>query len=240
MGQIKYVQLESGGFLADPDFQLMNSSERGIYCSIIFYMYLNDGKILNDPERIKKLCNADESFEKNWETVEKNFIQKNGYLTHKRVRKELTKAQKYFQTQRNAGLRGAEKRWAGHSKPNGVAIARPMANKVKKSKVKKSKGNTNAEMEFFDIARTKFPGRKNGLEPEFANFCKKHKDRKEILPLLLPAIEQQIVWRKEDGQYWKNFQTWINQSCWTEEKAIVKQRFDNGNTGSPKRPPVIG
>ena len=38
MGNIKYVQLEAGDFLADPDFQLMTSEERGIYCSIIFYM----------------------------------------------------------------------------------------------------------------------------------------------------------------------------------------------------------
>lgn len=139
MTTIKYVQLESADFLSDPDFQLMTSEERGIYCSVIFYMYLNDGKILNEPQRIKKLCNVDTDFEKSWRVVQKKFTEKNGYLTHKRVQKELAKAKKYFQTQRQAGLRGAEKRWAGHGDPNRPAIARPMANKVKESKGKVSK-----------------------------------------------------------------------------------------------------
>ena len=139
MGNIKYVQLESGDFLSDPDFQLMSSCERGIYCSVIFYMYLNDGKILNDPDRIKKLCNVDENFEKSWSVVQKKFTEKGGYLTHKRVRKELAKAKRYFQTQRRAGLKGAERRWGRHNDPNGDDIAEPMANKVKESKVKVSK-----------------------------------------------------------------------------------------------------
>ena len=139
MGQIKYVQLESGGFLADPDFQLMNSSERGIYCSIIFYMYLNDGKILNDPERIKKLCNADESFEKSWEVVEKKFTIKNGHLTHKRVRKELAKAKKFLQHQRNAGLASAKARQPRFNHGSTTDITQRQPSKVKGSKVKESK-----------------------------------------------------------------------------------------------------
>ena len=139
MGEIKYVQLESGGFLSDPDFQLMTDAERGIYTSIIFYMYDNDGKILDDPERIKRLTNCEEDFEKKWETVRKKFIKKDGYLAHKRVRKELAKAKRYFQTQRHAGLKGAEKRWGRHNDPNRVAMPEPMAIKVKESKVKVSK-----------------------------------------------------------------------------------------------------
>jgi uncharacterized protein YdaU (DUF1376 family) len=139
MGDIKYVQLEAGDFLADSDFQLMTAAERGIYCSIIFYMYRNDGRILNDPKRIKILTNSDENFEKSWNNVRKKFSEKNGYLSHKRVRKELARAKKFVQTQRKAGLKGAEKRWGRHNDPNSSAMAKPMANKVKESKVKESK-----------------------------------------------------------------------------------------------------
>lgn len=74
-------------------------------------------------------------------------------------------------------------------------------------------------MSIFDQARKLYPDRKRGLQPEFDNFKKKHKNWIDILPLLEPAIRQQIVWRNKDGQYWKNFKTWINNSCWTEEPA---------------------
>lgn len=74
-------------------------------------------------------------------------------------------------------------------------------------------------MSIFDQARKLYPDRKRGLQPEFDNFKKKHKTWIDILPLLEPAIKQQIIWRNRDGQYWKNFKTWINNSCWTEEPA---------------------
>ena len=139
MGDIKYVQLESGEFLSDPDFQLMTSNERGIYCSVIFYMYLNGGKIINDPKRIENLCNVDVNFEKSWKVVQKKFVEKNGYLTHKRVRKELVKAKKFLQHQRKAGLASAAAR---QSKANGgLTGVQPavLPSKVKESKVKVSK-----------------------------------------------------------------------------------------------------
>ena len=139
MTEIKYVQLESGDFLADPDFQLMTSSERGIYCSVIFYMYLNDGKILNDPSRIKILTNSDESFEISWKVVEKKFVEKNGYLTHKRVRKELAKAKKFIQRQRKAGLASAAARQPRLNGGSTTVQPAMQPNKVKESKRKESK-----------------------------------------------------------------------------------------------------
>ena len=44
----KYVSLEPNAFLSDKDFQLMNAEERGVYCTIIFYLYSNGGKIEKD------------------------------------------------------------------------------------------------------------------------------------------------------------------------------------------------
>ncbi len=77
----------------------------------------------------------------------------------------------------------------------------------------------------FDVFRKLYPGKKTGLEPEWDNFTKKHKDWREILPLLKPALEAQIASRgsllkaKEFVPAWKHLKTWINQSCWTEEPA---------------------
>lgn len=85
----------------------------------------------------------------------------------------------------------------------------------------------------FDEARKLFPGSKKGLKTEFSNFVYRSKhpiagkppfNYVEVLPLLKPAIERQIVWRRADGQYWKNFQTWINQLCWEEEKGELPPR----------------
>ena len=77
----------------------------------------------------------------------------------------------------------------------------------------------------FDEARKLFKGRKNGLEPEWENFTRKFRNysRLVIVPLLKPAIEKEIAWRKETlkaGMFvppWKHFQTWLNKQCWTQE-----------------------
>lgn len=88
----------------------------------------------------------------------------------------------------------------------------------------------------FDEARKIYPGTKRGNETEFENFTKKHKTWESLLPLLRPAIEKQIAYRRSVPQgtfvpQWKNFQTWINQRCWEEEvgcvpKAPKQQEFD--------------
>ena len=88
--------------------------------------------------------------------------------------------------------------------------------------------NNDNNKQLFDEARKIFKGRKNGLEPEYTNFKKKFPNYKDVIPLLKPAIENQIVWRKEDNCFWKTFQTWINNSCWTEEKESYER--NNGKT----------
>ena len=76
----------------------------------------------------------------------------------------------------------------------------------------------------FEEARKAYPGTKRGLDPEWANFQRKHRDHlAEIAPLLLPAI---LAERKHKSNLkasqkfcpeWANFQTWINQARWTQE-----------------------
>lgn len=86
-------------------------------------------------------------------------------------------------------------------------------------------------IEEFEKFRSQYPGSKRGFEPEFDNFKKKYKNWKEITPLLLPNLQQQILWRAElkaKGVFvpiWKNMQTYLNNQCWTEE-------INTKNTGS--------
>ena len=75
----------------------------------------------------------------------------------------------------------------------------------------------------FEDFRKAYKGTKRGLNTEFSNFKKKHKDWKEVLPKLLPAYErqcEQLERNKQAGAFTpqpKNLQTYINQRCWEEE-----------------------
>jgi len=124
--KIKFVQLESDAFLTDIDFIQMSPSERGVYCSLIFYLYSGAGKCEFDMQALGRLCNCQtsEEFEKIWERISKKFQTREGVIKHKRVTKELKKAKKFRQVKSKAGLSGARKRWHSHSSENGQAIAK--------------------------------------------------------------------------------------------------------------------
>jgi len=100
--------------------------------------------------------------------------------------------------------------------------------------------NTNNNLVIFDSFRKKYIGRKNGLETEFKNF-KKHKDYKQILPLLEQALENQIKWASILDSIdafvpeFPNLSTWINQRRWEQEpdsrvNQILQQRDKVNNT----------
>ena len=74
----------------------------------------------------------------------------------------------------------------------------------------------------FEEFRKIYLGTKRGLDVEFTNFCKKHKDWREVLPYLKVNYERQIGAKKSqrgsiDPRYEKHLQTYINQRCWEEE-----------------------
>ncbi|MGB8225583.1 MAG: DUF1376 domain-containing protein [Sedimentisphaerales bacterium] len=108
--KIKYVSLEAGAFLSDMVFQVMNAEERGVYCSLIFYLYENNGGLPLNPEYLKHLCNC-ENFEKVWEFIKRKFIIKRERIYHKRVTAELEKARLFLQGQSEKGVKGMKSRW---------------------------------------------------------------------------------------------------------------------------------
>ena len=86
---------------------------------------------------------------------------------------------------------------------------------------KNDKNDNNKEL--FDIFRKAYPGKKRGLDTEYNDFIKKHKDYKQIIPLLPSIIEDQISAKKKElddtgfTPMWKNLKTWLSQRCWEEE-----------------------
>ena len=111
--------------------------------------------------------------------------------------------------------REAESKISGPTPDNSGVIQRTPL-KLSKDKLSLSKDK---EMSIFDESRKLFKGTKRGLQTEFDNF-RKHEDWEDVLPLLKPAVVNQIAWRVEDGRYWKNFKTWINQRCWEETQGV--------------------
>ena len=104
---------------------------------------------------------------------------------------------------------------------NSRATAGQQQDTNKNDKTVKNEKNKE-EKEVFNEFRILYPGKKRGNETEFKDFTKKHKDWKEILPLLLPAIKDQIKHRENipPGKFvpeWKYLKTWINQRNWEEE-----------------------
>ena len=111
--KIRDVQLESESFLTDLDFIRMSAQQRGVYCTLLFYLYCNAGRCELDPPTLARMCNCDETdFEKVWQNIAKKFQTRNGVIKHKRVTKELRRAKKFIQHQRKAGLASARKREA--------------------------------------------------------------------------------------------------------------------------------
>lgn len=79
------------------------------------------------------------------------------------------------------------------------------------------------EKVLFEKFRKAYRGTKRGLDTEYNNFKKKHKDWREVVVLLLPAYERQckqLDSNRAAGIFVpqpKNLQTYINQRCWEEE-----------------------
>jgi hypothetical protein len=68
----------------------------------------------------------------------------------------------------------------------------------------------------FDLARKAYPGKKRGLETEYENFRKKHKDWRDILEDdgLAQCIKAMVERQAYSEGYWPHFAKIINQRLW--------------------------
>jgi len=147
--KIKYVQLEPSAFLTDIDFQMMNAEQRGVYCSVIFYLYCNNGKlVLSDNSDITLLSHkysklaaisncykVGSEWDAIWSKITDKFEINGNILTHKRVTEELKRAREYRDKQSLAGTKGMASRYGYNT-----VITKESKVKESKVKVKESKG----------------------------------------------------------------------------------------------------
>lgn len=96
----------------------------------------------------------------------------------------------------------------------------------------------------FESFRQVYPGMKRGYKTEFENFKKKYpKTWREIVPLLLPAIQREMQYHEDAnaaGQFvpsYKHLKTWINQAGWdTEFPTIAHQQATESQKTTPAAP----
>lgn len=130
----KYVQLEPDAFLSDIDYQAMSAEQRGVYCTLIFYLYRNNGKLKYDEKLLSRLCNVNGNFD--FQTVLCKFQVRRGFIYHKRVTAELHKSQARI----NAAVKAAKTRWEKQCEDD--ANASDEQCQVKGSKVKGSNNSS--------------------------------------------------------------------------------------------------
>ena len=93
----------------------------------------------------------------------------------------------------------------------------------------------------FEEFRKAYPGRKRGHDTEFDAFKRKHKNWKEIIPLLMPALQRLIDFNKASqaaGQWtasFANLSTWLFQARWEEElPEVASQTAKTATREQPK------
>ena len=140
-----------------------------------------------------------------------------------------------------AGKKGNEVRWgnrnliAMRSQSDRTTIAIKEDNIIYNKKIIKEKSPRSPKGEVdlvslkdqFEIFRKRYPGTKRGLDTEFNEFVKKYGGHvTEIVPLLLPALENLTRWREQAakrGEFvpsFANLKTWINQRRWETEYPV--------------------
>lgn len=245
-----YLPLYVQDFLTDEKLNECSAATTGVYIKILCVLHKSEeyGTILlkqKDKQGLEQILNFAHKIDKqisfSVEVIEKALTElidekiliiEDGKLYQKRMVKDNAVSE----ARSEAGKKGG-------GNPNLVKTKRqtPVKTKVQTNSENESEYENITEYEKilreknnFNSARKLYPGTKLGLDTEFINFKKKHKDWKVILPKLEQAINNQIEARRKSTGFvpeWKHFKTWINNRGWEEEIQITKNKIIVGEPG---------
>ena len=158
--EIRHVSLTPGDFLDDGDFVAWTPDLRGVYWTLILFLYRNGGKLRDDPDRLKVLCNwTGEGWKSAYQVVRAKMQVRRGFITHKRVTKELARAQ----ARRDSAVAAANTRWDRNADAMRPQCERNAKGREGKGSNKKKKTASAAKPrnEFWDAITEAF-----GLDPQ--------------------------------------------------------------------------
>jgi|SRR5690606_1135846 uncharacterized protein YdaU (DUF1376 family) len=192
----------------------MTNEEIGQYFRILCYMH-QKGRM---PEKTIRLLVGSVS-----DTVRLKFkIDENGNWFNERLEEVIQERQKFVESRRINGSKGGRPK-----KTN-----KPTVNHMEDENENEIVNDINVLKEEFEKFRKVYPGTKRGLDTEF-KILQKHKDWREIIPILLPSLERQHEvrqFKKDRGEFvpnWKNLQTYLNQRSWEENKEVFIEADSN-------------
>ncbi len=173
----EYFQFQPSAFLTDPDYIAMSAEARGCYCTLIFYLYQEGGKLKNNLEKLARICNLPlEKFNLVFVDIKYKFLVSRYVITHKRVTIEIEATKKRIQVRQNAGVIGANARWQTHSN----RIALPLQQTCDSMPNNNNNNNSNASHTHipatgkFTLAEVKDAAVLAGLTPEQAEVFYNH------------------------------------------------------------------
>jgi uncharacterized protein YdaU (DUF1376 family) len=194
-------------------------SHKGAYMDLLMAQFNQGHMALQD---IQIVLGTD--YESMWESkLKAKFkLDEKGLFYNEKLEDEIIKRKKFTQSRRD----NLESK-TSHKETHTASRMENENENINES------NNIIKEKTFFEKARVLYPGTKRGLETEFENFKKKHKDWKQVVLILEEKIQAQIRvrdYRKGLNEFvpeWKNFSTWINQRCWEEEIQAVEAKTEN-------------
>jgi uncharacterized protein YdaU (DUF1376 family) len=106
---------------------MMDLEERGAYITLLCHAWDHEG-IPTDERRLARILGVNKAdFDRIWPIVKPKFEQRGDTFINPRMEKVRREQSEYRERQREAGIKGAEKRW-GNGNPNGEAIGDPNGN----------------------------------------------------------------------------------------------------------------
>lgn len=116
-------QFYPSDYLADKNTAVMNTEQVGAYHLLMMYCW-KEGSLPDDMEELAILSRMETSkFEEAWEKrIQRCFIQnEDGNWIHPRLEKERDKQKNYKDQKKEAGKKGAKKRWKNNKKGSDIA-----------------------------------------------------------------------------------------------------------------------
>lgn len=124
MPDYPYFPFYPGDWLADEKVQSMSWEARGVYIHLLAIEW-REGSIPADSTAIALLCMAADSTAIGQAlTCFKPCPRKKDRLFNPRLESERKKLETFRNSKKQAGLRGAERRWHSHSTPTGLPLAK--------------------------------------------------------------------------------------------------------------------
>lgn len=228
------LQFYPGDWWRANDIKGCSMTTQGIWFNLLMAMWdsKEQGKIRDTKEGICRIIGA--KLKELNEFIEDNNSHKFANVTFRNEKVTIINRRMYRAYIEREGTKKRVQKHRKHKKSESNVNVTPYSSTSTSFKEKEYK-----EKEIFNVARKYYPGEKRGLDTEFACLCKNHKDWKEVLPLLLPAIkaeENRRTTKERVNKFvppWKHFKTWLYNRCW--EMTIGQTVTHKEKTNSEQR-----